>query len=33
MKNMYQIHQDFELPSCIEKWGWKFHHLGNDNVI
>jgi len=19
---------DFELPECIEQWGWKFHHLG-----
>jgi hypothetical protein len=20
--------QDYELPESIEKWGWKFHHLG-----
>jgi hypothetical protein len=19
---------DFELPSAVEKWGWKYHHLG-----
>lgn len=25
---MQQIRQDFELPSCIEDWGWKYHHLG-----
>ncbi|MEX1013812.1 MAG: hypothetical protein WDZ80_01465 [Candidatus Paceibacterota bacterium] len=25
---MQQIRQDFELPPCIENWGWKFHHLG-----
>lgn len=28
MKEDPQIRKDFELPSCIEKWGWKFHHLG-----
>jgi len=28
MKIIEQIRQDFELPSCIEKWGWKYHHLG-----
>lgn len=28
MKDIQQIRQDFELPSCIEKWGWKFHHIG-----
>jgi len=20
--------QDNEMPEAIEKWGWKFHHLG-----
>ena len=25
---MQQIRQDFELPPCIENWGWEFHHLG-----
>lgn len=25
---MQQIRQDFELPPCIEDWGWKYHHLG-----
>lgn len=20
--------KDFELPEAIEKWGWKYHHLG-----
>lgn len=28
MKDMQQIRQDFELPPCIEDWGWKYHHLG-----
>ncbi len=28
MKENQQIRQDFELPSCIESWGWKYHHLG-----
>ena len=28
MKNIKSIRQDFELPLCVEKWGWKFHHLG-----
>lgn len=28
MKNNQQNRQDFELPSCIESWGWKYHHLG-----
>ena len=23
-----QLRMDFELPQCIEKWGWKYHHLG-----
>ena len=25
---MQRIRQDFELPTCIENWGWKYHHLG-----
>ncbi len=25
---MKQIRQDFELPQCIEEWGWKYHHTG-----
>lgn len=28
MNNLKQFRQDFELPSCIEEWGWKYHHLG-----
>ena len=28
MKEIQQIRQDFELPSCIESWGWKYHHIG-----
>ena len=28
MKEIQQIRQGFELPSCIEDWGWKYHHLG-----
>lgn len=28
MKETQQIRQDIELPSCIESWGWKYHHLG-----
>ena len=19
---------DYELPECIEQWGWKYHHMG-----
>lgn len=25
---METIRQDHELPECIDKWGWKFHHTG-----
>jgi len=25
---MQQIRLDHELPGAIEKWGWKFHHIG-----
>src|SRR6056297_1776390 len=28
MKEIQLIRQDFKLPPCIEKWGWKYHHLG-----
>jgi len=25
---MITIRQDNEMPEAIEKWGWKYHHLG-----
>jgi len=25
---MQIIRNDYELAECIEKWGWKYHHLG-----
>ena len=25
---MQKIRHDYELPEAIEKWGWKYHHLG-----
>jgi hypothetical protein len=25
---MQRIRQEHELPESIEKWGWKYHHLG-----
>ena len=25
---MKKIRQDHEPPQSIEKWGWKYHHLG-----
>lgn len=25
---MQKIRLDYELPESIEKWGWKYHHLG-----
>jgi len=25
---MQKIRLDYELPEAIEKWGWKYHHLG-----
>lgn len=28
MEEKEQIRLDFELPRCIESWGWKYHHLG-----
>lgn len=28
MKENKNIRQDFELPTCIESWGWRYHHLG-----
>ena len=26
--NMKQIRLDHEFPDAIEKWGWKYHHIG-----
>jgi hypothetical protein len=28
MKETQQNRLDHELPEAIEKWGWKYHHLG-----
>ena len=28
MLNTLQLRQEHELPESIEKWGWKYHHLG-----
>lgn len=28
MRQSKSIRKDFELPDCIENWGWKYHHLG-----
>jgi hypothetical protein len=28
MKYMDTIRFDFEPPSAVENWGWKYHHLG-----
>ncbi len=28
MKEVKPIREESELPLCIEKWGWKYHHLG-----
>lgn len=25
---MYKLRKDNELPLAIEKWGWKYHHIG-----
>lgn len=25
---MKNTRNDFDLPKCIKKWGWKYHHLG-----
>jgi hypothetical protein len=25
---MQSIRKEHELPECIKKWGWKYHHLG-----
>ena len=27
------IRQEYELPESIEKWGWKYHHLGIPTTI
>jgi hypothetical protein len=24
----FKLRQDHELPEAIEKWGWKYHHIG-----
>jgi hypothetical protein len=26
--DMQKIRKDNEMPEAIEKWGWKYHHLG-----
>ena len=28
MNEVPQIRHEFDLPSCIEEWGWKYHHIG-----
>ncbi len=28
MKAFENLRKDFELPLCIESWGWRYHHLG-----
>jgi hypothetical protein len=28
MENMQKIRQDHEMPEAIEKWRWKYHHIG-----
>lgn len=28
MTDIQRIRKNFELPKCIESWGWKYHHLG-----
>lgn len=28
MKEIQKVRHDYELPSCIENWGWKYHHIG-----
>jgi len=30
---MEKIRLDHELPESIEKWGWKYHHLGIPTTI
>jgi len=25
---MQKIRADYELAECVEKWGWKYHHIG-----
>jgi len=27
-KGILELRQEHELPESIEKWGWKYHHLG-----
>ena len=28
MEEISPIRQEYELPFCIERWGWRYHHLG-----
>jgi len=28
MTKLYNFRRDDDLPLCVEKWGWKYHHLG-----
>src|SRR6056297_911403 len=28
MTNNYSKRKDYELPKCINEWGWEFHHIG-----
>jgi len=28
MDNKIINRKDFELPKCIDEWGWKYHHIG-----
>ncbi|MDR2495836.1 MAG: hypothetical protein LBD21_01755 [Tannerellaceae bacterium] len=30
---MKDIRLDHELAECIEKWGWKYHHLGIPTTV
>ena len=30
---MQNIRQDDEMPEAIEKWGWKYHHLGVPTTV
>jgi len=28
MNKLQEIRQEHEFPESVEKWGWKYHHLG-----
>jgi len=28
IENTQHLRKDYELPKVIEKWGWKYHHIG-----